>query len=147
MAATYSYNGNEITLDYAGQLIEGGYADGEFFRLEMESDDIVDAAGTGGDVVVAPTNDKRANAFIILHQAADGNDVLSAIRQAGQRTPIGFAAAPLYVRDRLGRSVFEGLAILARPPDAAFAREAGSREWKLRITQISRFDGGNVRLD
>lgn len=146
-ARTYSYNANEITVSYAGRLIDGGYADGEFLRIEQEADDTVDVAGTGGDVAVAPTNDARATITIILHQAADANDILSAIRQAGQRSPMGFSAAPIYIRDRLGRTVFEGLAWIQRAPNATFDRTVTNREWVLRCPRLERFDGGNVALD
>ena len=33
------YNADEVTLTIAGALIESGYADGEFLRVEQDSDD------------------------------------------------------------------------------------------------------------
>lgn len=148
MGATTTYNANEVTISFAGAVIDGGFGDGEFLRIEKEADDTVDVAGTGGDVAVSPTNDNRATVTITLLQTSEQNDVLSAIRTAGRATPVGIAIGPLFVQDRLGRSIWEGAAAwIQKPPVAAFDRAATPREWTLRVAQMDRTDGGNVRVE
>lgn len=148
MGATTTYNANEVTISFAGALIDGGFADGEFLRIEKATDDTTDVAGTGGDVAVSPTNDKRSTVTLTLLQTSEQNDVLSAIRTAGRATPAGVAIGPLFVQDRLGRSLWEGAAAwIQRPPIATFDRAATSREWILRVAQMEETHGGNVRVE
>ena len=148
MAATTTYSASELTISFNGTLIDGGFADGEFLRIEQESDDTVDVVGTGGDVAVSPTNDRRATVTVILLQGSEQNDTMSAIRVAGTQTPLGIAIGPMYIRDRLGRSIYEGAAAwIMRAPDVTYDRAATPREWKIRIGQFRRVDGGNVRVE
>lgn len=148
MGATATYNANEVTISFAGRTIEGGYGDGEFLRIEQASDDTVDVVGTDGGVAVSPTNDKRATITLTLLQTSEMNDVLSAIRTAGRATAAGVAVGPVFVQDRLGRSLWEGAAAwIQRPPIATFDRSATPREWVLRVAQLERTDGGNTRLE
>lgn len=144
---TNVWNAREVTLTIMGALIDGGYADGEFVRIEQESDDTQDVAGTDGSVAVSVNNDGRATLTVTLMQTSRQNDVLSGLRAAGRGTPLGVAVGPIYCRDRLGRSVWEAEAAwLQRPPDVSLDRTATSRAWTFRIANLSRFDGGNVTL-
>ena len=139
------YNADEVTLNIAGALIESGYADGEFLRVEQESDDFTDVVGTDGEVAVSKTKDRRATITVLLMQTSDGNDILSALSNLA-RNGTGLAGAgPLYIRDRQGRTVYESSTCwIAKPPDASFDRSAGPREWKIRCDKLERFDGGNT---
>lgn len=148
MSSTTTYSAKEITISFAGALIDGGFGDGEFLRIESEADDTTDVAGTAGDVAVSPNNDDRATVTLTLMQTSEQNDVLSAIRAAGRATPAGVAIGPLFVADRLGRSLWEGAAAwIQRPPIVSLDRGATSREWVLRVANLRRTDGGNVRLE
>src|SRR5262245_42783662 len=138
------YNADEITLTIAGALIESGYADGEFLRVEQETDDFIDVCGTDGEVAVSKTNDRRATITVILLQTSDANDVLSALSNLARNSPGLAGAGPLYIRDRNGRTVYQAASCwIAKPPDAAFDRSATSREWKVRVDRLVRVDGGN----
>ena len=139
------YNADEVTLTIAGALIESGYADGEFLRVEQDSDDFVDVVGTDGEVAVGRTNDRRATITVLLMQTSDGNDVLSALSNLARSSPGLAGAGPLYIRDRNGRTVYRSSSCwIAKPPDASFDRTATSREWKIRCDRLVRFDGGNT---
>ncbi len=147
MGATYNYNSRQITLKIGSHLIEGGFDDGEFLRIEQEADDISKVVGTSGDVAISVINDDSAIATIKLLAGADSNDVLSALRTAGRATPSGIAAVPFFVADRLGRGIWEApVAVLLKPPVVAFDRKMGAREWAFFIAHLRRTDGGNVRL-
>lgn len=138
------FNADEVSIVIAGALIESGFADGEFLRVEQEGDDFLDTVGTDGEVTVSKSNDRRATITVLLSQTSDGNDVLSALSNLARNTPGLAGAGPLYVRDRQGRTVYEAAACwIAKPPDATFDRTATSREWKVRCDKLKRFDGGN----
>ena len=139
------YNADEVTITIAAALIEAGFADGEFLRIEQESDDFVDVCGTDGEVAVSKTNDRRATITIILLQTSDANDVLSALSNLARNSNGLAGAGPLYIRDRNGRTIYQSAsAWIAKPPDASFDRSATSREWKVRCDRLVRVDGGNV---
>lgn len=142
------YNSNEVTIDIANTSIAriGGWADGEFLRgPEMDSDAILDVVGTDGGVTVSKSNDRRATFTLRLMQTSDANDVLSALYNTMLANPGLAGAGPLYIRDRQGRTVYRSRTCwIAKPPDGSFDRSATAREWKIRVDQLERFDGGNT---
>jgi hypothetical protein len=141
------YNADEVTLTIAGALIDSGFGDGEFLRVEQESDDFLDVVGTDGEVAVSKSNDRRATITVILLQTSSGNDLLSALRTLAVSSPGLAGAGPLYIRDRNGRTVYESPACwIRKPPDATFDRSATSREWTIRCGTLIRTDGGNTNV-
>lgn len=143
------YNANEVTLDIAGiRAAEiGGWADGEFIRgPEMDSDAIVDVVGTDGEVTISKSNDRRATFTIRVMQTSDLNDVLSALYNLTLSSPGIAGVGPFHMRDRQGRTKHQAPSCwIAKPPDGSWDRTAGVREWKIRVDQLDRFDGGNNR--
>lgn len=148
MAQAKIYNADEVTVLFGPVLLDSGHADGEFVRIEQESDDFEDVVGAAGEVAVSRTNDRRATVTIILLQTAIENDQLSAISNLAKDTPAGIGGFhPLQVRDRNGRSVYKAeKAWIMRPPDPSFDRTATSREWTFRVAELVRTDGGNNPL-
>jgi hypothetical protein len=139
-----SYNADEVTLSLGQTLIEAGFADGEFLRIEQQTEDFVDVVGSDGEVAVSRTNDRRATITVLLLQTSDGNDILSALRTLSvQGTGLAGAVA-LYIRDRNGRSLYEAdTCWIQKPPDVSLDRSATVREWTLRVDRLERVDGGN----
>lgn len=145
MPDTKVYNADEVTVVVGPVLVEAGFADGEFLRVEQESDDTEDVCGTNGEVAVSRTNDRRATCTIILLQTSASNDGLSVLSNLTRSAP-GMAGAivPFLVRDRNGRTIYTGEKCwIQRPPDASFDRTAQSREWTVRVPHLVRTDGGN----
>ncbi len=141
------YNAQEVLVSLAGIPLEksGGYADGAFLRIENDSDDTTDQAGTDGEVVVSLTNDRRAVATLILMASSDGNDILAALRNRMIASKLRAGVGAFQVKDMSGRTVISApQAWIQKPPSAEFAREAGTREWPIRLAQVTRFDGGNI---
>jgi hypothetical protein len=137
------YDADQITVSVAGIPL-GGYAEGEFLRIEQESDDFEDVVGTDGEVTRSKTNDTRANVTILLMQSSDSNDLLSALSNTDRRAPNGAGVGAFLVRDRNGRALYTGAASwVKRPPNATFDRTATAREWQIRVANLERFDGGN----
>lgn len=139
------YNSDEVTISVGPVLITSGFADGEFVRVEDETDDTEDVAGTDGEVAVSRTNDRRGTITVMLLQTADANQGLSVLSNLARSAP-GMAGAivPTLVRDQNGAFVAtaENSWVL-RPPDASFDRTATTREWPIRCANLIRNDGGN----
>jgi hypothetical protein len=138
------YSGDQVVIQIGDTLIEAGYADGEFLRIEQESDDWSDVVGTDGEVAISKSNDARATLTLLLLQTSRHNDELSAMRNNGLRTGRP-GVGPLFVRDLLGNSLHEApVCWIQKPPDRSFDRTATTREWKLRVGQLKSTDGGNI---
>lgn len=142
---TKVYNAGEMTIVLGPVLITDGFADGEFLRIEQETDDFSDVVGSSGEVAVSRTEDRRATVTIILLQTALANGLLSAIANLGRNTPNGAGAfLPFFANDQNGQAIFTAQnAWIMKPPDASFDRTAQSREWPIRCSNLVRFDGGN----
>lgn len=139
------YNADEVTIVVGPALIDSGLADGEFLRIEQESDDTEDVAGTDGEVAVSRTNDRRANATILVMQTSDGNDKLSVLSNlVREAEAMAGGIVPFLVKDANGRTVMEAAnAWVSRAPDRSFDRTAQTNEWQIRLANLVRFDGGN----
>lgn len=138
------YDANEVTVNVAGLPIESGYDDGEFCRIEQESDDFTDKVGTDGEVTRSKTNDRRATIAIILMQSSDGNALLSGLNNIDRLAGNGAGVGPLLIRDRQGTALYAAAECwISKPPDVSFDREPTAREWTLRCASLERFDGGN----
>ena len=139
------YNPDEVSLIVGPVLIASGFADGEFIRIEQESDDSEDVAGTDGEVAVSRTNDRRATITILLLQTADANQGLSVLSNLYRTAPGSVGGiVPAFVKDQNGASVYAAEnAWVMRPPDASYDRTATTREWQIRCANLKRNDGGN----
>lgn len=139
-----TYDADQVSITIAGLLIDSGYADGEFLRIEQESDDFTDVVGTDGEVTRSKTRDKRATVTILLMQSSSGNALLSTLNNLDVNAPNGAGVGAFLVRDRQGTSVYRADECwVQKPPDVSFDREATSREWTLRVANLQRVDGGN----
>ncbi len=139
-----TYDADQVTVVIAGILVNG-YADGEFIRIEQEADDFGDVVGTDGHVTRFKTGDRRATVTLLLMQSSDSNDQLSMLSNLDRNAPHGMGVGAFYVRDRNGRSVYEASACwVKKPPNIAFGREPGPREWTIRVADLKRTDGGNI---
>ena len=139
------YNADEVTVVLGPALIESGLADGEFVRVEQESDDTVDVVGVDGEVSVSRTNDKRTDVTIIVMSTSSGNDSLSVLSNLIRTVPgmVG-GIVPLKVKDRNGRALYTAEnAWIKKPPDVSYDRQATPREWTVRAAHLIRYDGGN----
>lgn len=142
---TKVYNADEVTIVVGPVLITGGYADGEFLRVEQESDDTEDVVGTDGEVSVSRTNDRRATITILLMQTAASNQELSVLSNLTRNAPGGVGGfVPMLIKDRNGATLYTSEnSWVRRAPDASFDRTAQSREWQVRCSNLVRNDGGN----
>lgn len=142
------YDADQVTVIICGVPMVGGYADGEFLRLESDSDLFSDVAGTDGEVTRSKTNDGRATATLILMQSSDSNDLLSTIANNDKNKPNGAGVGEFLVRDNSGRAIYKAPSCwIKKEPQPSFGREATSREWVIRIPKLTRVDGGNITIE
>lgn len=142
--ATKTYDAKEVSVIVGGIQIDSGFADGEFCRIEQETDDFDDVVGTDGEVTRSKTYDRRANVTILVMQSSKSNQALSALSNLDRTAPNGAGIVPVMVRDRNGDSLYESQhGWIKRPPDVSFDRTATPREWLIRCGQLERNDAGN----
>jgi len=138
------YDANEILMIIAGIPVTSGYDDGEFCRIEQETEDFTDKVGTDGEVTRSRTNDKRATCSVILMQSSLGNALLSALNNIDRLAGNGAGVGPFLVQDLQGTALYAAAECwISKPPDVSFDREPTAREWTIRIASLERFDGSN----
>ena len=136
--ATKVYNSSQVLISIGGFPIDSGYADGEFLRIERETDSFTDVVGTDGEVTRSETRDRRATATILLMQTSRANQVLSALNNLDEITPGGVGIVPFQVLDRNTEAqlYIASSAWVMKPPDSSFDREATAREWAIRLGNL-----------
>ncbi len=140
---TKVYDANEVSVILGGIAIDSGFADGEFCRIEQESDDFDDVVGSDGEVTRSKTNDRRATITLLVMQTSSSNQALSALSNADRLASNGAGIVPVMIRDRNGASLFESQhAWIRRPPNVSFDKVATPREWVIRAGQLERNDAG-----
>lgn len=142
--ALKTYDPQEVAMSLAGIQIQG-LAEDEFVTVEYDSDSFVDVVGVDGiDVSRSKTGDRRTTVTIKVMQTADVNDLLGSLLELDENTSGGAGVGAFYMKDGSGRTVLEGpQAWIMRPPDLAFGKQAGPREWKIRIARRKLKMGGN----
>ena len=140
---TKVYDSANVNLIIAGVPISNGLADGEFLRIEQESDDFGDAVGTDGEVTRFRSRDRRATATVLLMNTSEHNQFLSALSSLDKLTPNGAGVVPFFAQ--IGASIYEATeAWIQKPPDVSFDREPTPREWTIRLANLLRNDSGDV---
>lgn len=140
---TKVYDPDQVSVSLSGIPISG-YADGEFVRIEKESDAFTDVVGTDGEVSRSKTRDDRGTVTFILMQTSDSNILLSALHQLDKNAAGGAGIGALLVRDAQGTSLYTASECwISKEPDVSFDREPTSREWTLRAAKLVSVHGGN----
>ncbi len=142
--STSTYDPKLYSCVIAALPITDGYADGEFMKLERDTDNFTDMAGTGGDVARAKQHDKRATFTLTLLQTASANAVLSTLAVLDENTDGGAGIGPFLLKDRGGLTLHAGAECwIARMPDVQLDKNVTARVWKVRIASLTSFEGGN----
>lgn len=143
MAGFKEHDARDYSIVLSGVSLTSGYADGEFFTIEWDTDAYTDKIGTDGEVTRSRTYDERATVTLKYMNTSECNDRLSALHKLDKAAPNGAGAGPLMIRDREGRAVYTAeRAWIAKQPSVSGDREATSREWKLRAAELISFHGG-----
>lgn len=120
------------------------YADGEFIKLERDTDKFTDVAGTGGGVARARQHDDRATFTLTLLQTSKVNAILSTLYNLDANGEGEAGVGPFLLKDRGGLSLYAAASCwIARAPDVTLDKGVTARVWKIRIAKLKSFEGGN----
>ena len=141
--STNTYDPNRYVLVIAGIPVPAkGYADGEFIKLERDSQLFTDKAGTDGSVTRTKSHDKRATCTFTLMQGAEMNAVLSTLAALDENSDNGAGIGPFALENLDGTTVHEADECwIAKLPDATLDKEAGNRAWMVRIARLNSIEG------
>jgi len=138
------YDADQITAILVGVLVDSGFNDGEFLKIEMADDAFKSKVCTDGEVIWSKTNNNLAKVTLTTMQTSDANPKLSAIHELDKKTPGGKGVAPWMIRDRQGTSLYSGrFSRITKAPDTSFDRDPTPREWEFAVIIDERVDGGN----
>jgi hypothetical protein len=142
--ASLQYSPNLYSLVIAGIPIPfKGYAQGTFIELDRDSDKYVDEVGTDGQVIRVKMFDDRATVTFTTMQEAAINAVLSTLYQADVNSDNGAGVGPFLLKNRGGLSIHEAQECwIAKLPPVKLSNGAEARPWKIRIAQLTSFEGG-----
>ncbi|PIQ24276.1 hypothetical protein COW64_19870 [bacterium (Candidatus Blackallbacteria) CG18_big_fil_WC_8_21_14_2_50_49_26] len=132
------YSSKQILISIAGIPITGGFADGDFLRVERDTPAFGDVVGTDGEVTRNESRDDRANATLILMQSADANKVLSAMHRSDKNTPGGAGVGRFLVKDLNSDGTIHQSPFcwIMDDPKVTYGREAKALEWSIRIATL-----------
>ncbi len=138
------YDADQVSLVYGGVLLDSGFADGEFIRIEKTREQFGTYEGTDGEVTRSKLQSKLHKIRIRLAQSSNGNSVLSAAALLDAKGVNGAGVVPLLILDRQGTTVFSASkAWISKLPEASFDRMAKEREWEITAIVDFRLDGSN----
>ena len=135
-----SYNADEVKASLAGIPIDSGFADGEFIRIERETEAFTDVVGTDGKVTRSKSNDERATVTFFVMQTAEVNVLLSALHNADKLAPGGTGVGALLIQDLNGTTLHKSAqSWIQTDPVVSYDREATAREWQIRCAKLKNF--------
>ena len=133
-----SSNPTRFTISLGGILIARGFADGEFFSAEPESDAVGSVAGTDGEVAVSVLYDSRWNVTLKLLQTSDENLKCSQLYNLKRRSHGAIGFFPFLARHAdTGEFLQATDACFKRPPTVSQDRTATAREWQILLTNAN----------
>ena len=116
-----NYNTGQVSLSLGGVPLSG-FGEDAMVSIEWDSDITTDKVGVDGEVTASKTNDRRATATITLMESSPSNAVLT-----------GFFLARKAEDGISGETVIGPEAWVLKAPSVEKGKEAGEREWSIRI--------------
>lgn len=125
-----------------GALPVTGFSDGDMVRIERNEDLWTLMVGADGESTRSKSANKSGKITLTLLASSDSNDYLSGLQAADELTGKGTFA--VLIKDNFGRSLYSAAtAWITKHPNAAFAKESGTREWVIETDELIAFTGGN----
>jgi hypothetical protein len=133
-----SVNPTRFTISIGGILIARGFADGEFFTADPESDSVLSVSGTDGEVAVSVSYDTRWNVTLRLLQTSDENLKCSQLYNLKMRSHGAIGFFPFLARHAdTGETLAAPDACFTRAPTLSTDRTATVREWKILLANAT----------
>ena len=126
-----------------GTITWEGFADGEFATLEEDEDAYSMQVGTDGEAARSKSNNRGATFTGTLLHTSLTNSLLSALHNLDRNSTSGVGVVPFMIKDGSGSALHTAeTAWIQRAPSRGYGREAGPREWVIRMNNLVSFDGG-----
>lgn len=131
------YSSSNVKINIAGIPVVSGFADGEFVRIERDTEAFTDVVGTDGEVTRNATKDNRATVTLFLMQSSEANQVLSQLHNSDKNAEGGAGVGRFLVEDLNGGNRHESAQCwIQNDPAISYDREATSREWTIRVSNL-----------
>jgi hypothetical protein len=138
----YTVDPKKIILIYGISPISG-FADGTFIDVERNEDIFSEVIGADGEVTRVKSNNRTGTATFTLLQSSASNDILAAYTLVDEQT--GTGVQPFSLTDILGRTkMFSAMGYIKRMAKVEGSKSATNREWKVFLTDLNMFTGGNT---
>ena len=128
-----NYNTGQVSLSLGGVPLSG-FGEDAMVSIEWDSDITTDKVGVDGEVTASKTNDRRATATITLMESSPSNAVLTGFFLARKAGGDAIGVVPFFMEDGIsGETVIGPEAWVLKAPSVEKGKEAGEREWSIRI--------------
>jgi hypothetical protein len=140
---THVYDPASLVVVFFGIPMQG-FAEDSVVEVAYNEDAFTLQMGVDGDGTRSKTNNRSAQITVSLMQSSLVNDLLNQVHQLDLNSPNGLGIGPLLIKDLNGRSLHAAdKAWIMKSPDAAYAKEAGAREWVIETASLVSSYGGN----
>lgn len=136
--ATQTYSADQVVLNVCGQLINSGYADGDFVSVARNTEVWGTKVGTDGTVTRFKLGDKSGIVKVMLGQESAGNAILNQILKLSEQSPNGQDVGVFRLTDKRTGAVIASAAAcwVAKYPEVKRAREPSDYEWELGVNPL-----------
>lgn len=134
------YDPVQVVVTFKGVLVQG-YADGAFVAVARDEDTFSKSTGAGGDTVRVRNRNRNGSITVTIQAESPTNDSFSAIAALDEASGLGTGA--VQVKNLNGTTLCSAAqAWLVRPADSEYAKDAGTREWKIDCHDLKMLVGG-----
>jgi hypothetical protein len=142
-----TYSPDEVTIAIASQLIDSGFAAGEFLSIERGSERFKTVFGADGEAARSKILNRSALVKVKLLQTSLGNDRLAALVALGESGVNGADVSDVVIRDLAGNMVCRGdKAWVEKEPVVSRGAEITECEWTIMIPHADFTPGGNPSI-
>lgn len=140
--AVKTYIPNKVLVIIGGIPIQG-FSEDSMVKTVRDEDTFMKKVGVQGEVSRSQNHNTSGSVTITLMQTSPSNDVLSGFAALDELT--GAGVVPVLIKDLSGSSTyFSSTAWVKKPPEAAYGKEIGTREWVFDTAEMDVFNGGNL---
>jgi len=140
----YTYDPKLVLITFGGVPISG-FADGTFLQVVRNSDMFTSVTGADGQTSRAKSNDRSGMATMTLKQTSPSNDFLMSIAIQDEESNTGVRS--FLTKDGLGSSLFfSAFGYVVKVPDSQYAKDIQNREWRIFLSDLRIFVGGNAPI-
>lgn|SRR5574341_534473 len=139
MGLVKTYDASKVDVAFMGLPITG-WGDNDFIEIARDEPLWTIQKGADGEVSRSKNVDDSATAKIVCHQTSQANKTLAGFAQLDRLTGKGIGPFLLTEGDSFASSIEAWVEEL---PAMTYGKEAGRREWLVRLAKAEIFIGGN----